>query len=173
MGVTQFTTRQLGANSVNRDDIDTSTSGKAVAVKIIAGTNVTISSTGADSGTGDVTINASGGGGGGGVSWAVITASQAAAVDSGYVTNSASLVTVTLPSTAAVGKQVSVGGYGTGGWKLAQPASAIIHFSDLNTTTGTGGYLSSNERYDVVTVVCVVANTEWLVVYSIGNITIV
>lgn len=67
MAITQATTRQLGANSVNKDDIDISSSTKAVVTKIIAGTNVTISQTGADSGTGEVTINASGSGGGSGI----------------------------------------------------------------------------------------------------------
>ena len=110
---------------------------------------------------------------GGGLTWTVITTSQLAAIDNGYVTNSASLVTVTLPTTSAVGKQVSVSGYGTGGWKIAQSVSQLIHFSDLNTTTGTGGYLASTERYDAVNLVCVVANTEWVVVNAIGNITIV
>jgi len=63
MPVTQLTTRQIGASAVNRDDLDTTTTTKAVVVKLIAGTNVTFSSTGVDAGTGDVTINASGSGG--------------------------------------------------------------------------------------------------------------
>lgn len=44
--------------SVSRADLNTATSGQAVTTKIIQGTGVTISSTGADAGTGDVTINA-------------------------------------------------------------------------------------------------------------------
>jgi hypothetical protein len=43
--------------SVQRVDLDTTTAGQAVTAKIIPGTNVTISSTGVDAGTGDVTIN--------------------------------------------------------------------------------------------------------------------
>lgn len=58
MSATQFTTRQLGSNSVTRDDIDITTTTKALIAKIVAGTNITISSTGVDAGTGDVTINA-------------------------------------------------------------------------------------------------------------------
>lgn len=64
MGATQLTTRQLGGNAVNKDDIDTTTTTKALITKVIAGTNITISSTGVDTGTGDVTINATGGGSG-------------------------------------------------------------------------------------------------------------
>ena len=47
--------------SIQRNDFDITTTGQAIITKIIAGTGVTISSTGVDTGTGDVTINASGG----------------------------------------------------------------------------------------------------------------
>lgn len=69
MGATQFTKKQIA--SVDRDDFDTTTAGKAVITKIVAGTGVTINSTGVDAGTGDVTINATGGGGGAGT-WTFI-----------------------------------------------------------------------------------------------------
>src|SRR4051794_39205615 len=55
-----LTGKQLRDGSVQRDDLDISTSGQAVVRKIIQGSGVIISSTGADSGTGDVTINVSG-----------------------------------------------------------------------------------------------------------------
>jgi microcystin-dependent protein len=48
---------QLHDSTVQRVDLDTVTVGQAVVAKIVQGTNVTLSSTGADSGTGDVTIN--------------------------------------------------------------------------------------------------------------------
>ena len=50
---------QIKDSTVQRDDLDTSTAGQAVVRKIVQGTGVTISSTGTDSGTGDVTINSS------------------------------------------------------------------------------------------------------------------
>jgi len=68
MAVTGLRGQQIKDGDVGREDLNTTTAGRAVVTKIIAGTNVTISSTGADSGTGDVTINSSGGGGGTGVS---------------------------------------------------------------------------------------------------------
>jgi hypothetical protein len=63
MPVTGLRGRQIKDGDVFRNDINTTTSGSAVITKIIAGTNITISSTGVDAGTGDVTINATGGGG--------------------------------------------------------------------------------------------------------------
>lgn len=58
MGRTQLTTREIG--SVQRNDFDITTAGQAVCTRLIAGTGVTFSSTGVDTGTGDVTINSSG-----------------------------------------------------------------------------------------------------------------
>jgi len=52
---------QLVADTVTRADLNTDVVGSAVTAKIIAGTGITLTSTGADSGTGDVTINTSGG----------------------------------------------------------------------------------------------------------------
>lgn len=112
--------------------------------------------------------------GGTGFTWnEVTTTTQTAAVGNGYITNNASLVTVTLPSTAAVGSSVRVAGKGAGGWKIAQNASGIIHFQGTNTTTGTGGSLASTVTYDAAELICIVANNEWVVVSSMGNITIV
>jgi hypothetical protein len=44
--------------SVSRSDLNTTTVGQAVVAKIVQGTGITIISSGADSGTGDVTISA-------------------------------------------------------------------------------------------------------------------
>jgi hypothetical protein len=114
------------------------------------------------------------GGGGGGITWNEVTGTtQSMSVDNGYIANNASLVTLTLPTTAAVGKIVRITGKGAGGWKIAQNASGIIHFGNLDTTTGTGGYLQSSDRRDSIELICVVANNEWNVISSIGNITVV
>lgn len=112
--------------------------------------------------------------GGSGMTWTEVTGtSQSAAVDNGYIANNAGLVTVTIPTTAAIGKIVEVVGKGAGGWKVAQNASEIIHFGNLNTTTGTGGSLASTHRYDSVRLLCTVADTEWTVIGVTGNLTIV
>lgn len=57
--MTQISGKQIRDGSVQRDDLDVVTVGQAVTRKIIQGTGITITSTGADSGTGDVTINVS------------------------------------------------------------------------------------------------------------------
>lgn len=62
MAQTQVRGSQILNASIQRQDLDTTTVGQAVATKLIQGTNITLSSTGADSGTGDVTINCPTGG---------------------------------------------------------------------------------------------------------------
>jgi hypothetical protein len=59
MAKTEVRAGQIKDADIQRVDIDVSTSGQALIRKVIAGTNITIGSTGVDAGTGDVTINAS------------------------------------------------------------------------------------------------------------------
>lgn len=112
--------------------------------------------------------------GSGGVSWSVITGTtQTAVIDNGYILNNVAQVVVTLPTTAAVGSIVRISGLGAGGWKLAQNASEYIYFGNTTSTTGIGGYLESTHSKDSIELVCVVADTAWSVISSVGNITIV
>jgi len=121
-----------------------------------------------------VTAAANGSGGSGGISWNEVTSgAQTASVDNGYIANYGTLVTVTLPTTAALGSVVRVCGKGAGGWKIAQNASEQIIFGNQSTTIGTGGSLASVNDYDAVELLCITADTTWVVISSIGNITVV
>jgi hypothetical protein len=102
--------------------------------------------------------------------WSVITADQTAEVNNGYLTNKGTLLTLTLPTTAAVGSMLRVSGMNAGLWKIAQNASQVIHFGKTDTTTGTGGFLLATQARDSVELVCCVANNEWNVISSVGNI---
>ena len=110
---------------------------------------------------------------GSGLAWTEVTGtSQTAATGMGYIASNATLVTITLPSSAAVGKSVRITGKGAGGWRIAQNASQVIHFGNTDTTTGTGGRLDSTNRYDSVELICITANTDWVVASSVGNINV-
>ena len=61
MPKTLVTGLQVKDGSIQRPDLDVTTVGQAVVAKLVQGTGITLSSTGADSGTGDVTINAAAG----------------------------------------------------------------------------------------------------------------
>jgi hypothetical protein len=96
------------------------------------------------------------------------------AVNNAYlVNNGATLVTLTLPTTATLGDKFQVVGTSSGGWTIAQNSGQTINFGNVNTTTGTGGSLSSTNRYDQISLMCNVANTGFVVTSSVGNITYV
>jgi hypothetical protein len=104
---------------------------------------------------------------------AVTGTTQAIAVNTGYRANNAALVTLTLPSTAAVDTIIRVTGQGAGGWRIAQNAGQQVFFGDTVSTVGTGGRLDSTHFRDCVELICIVANTTWQVVSAIGNIDVV
>lgn len=173
--VTQHSLLLGGANTHTINNLGVATNGQlpigsAAADPVLAtltpGTGVSITN-----GAGSITINAAGGG----LTWTVVTGTtQAAAVNNGYIANNAGLVTVTLPSTSAVGDLVAVTGINNAtGWKIAQNGGNQIFFGNLSTTAGAGGSLASTATRDVVYLVCMTANATWNVVSSIGNITVV
>jgi hypothetical protein len=136
-----------------------------VPATLTAGTGITIVN-----GAGTITLNSTGAG----FTWNDVTGGSASmAVNNGYLADSSSLTTLTLPATAAQFSSVWISGYGAGGWTIAQNSGQLIHLSGSTTTTGTGGSLSSTNRYDQVLLLCVVANTTWVALNSIGNLTVV
>lgn len=111
---------------------------------------------------------------GGGFAWNNVTgATQAMAVGNGYVTNDgATLVTLTLPSTATVGQMVAVQGSAAGLWTVAQNSGQTIHFNAVSSTAGVTGSVSSTSQYDSLTLICNVANTDWAVYTASGNLSV-
>ena len=100
-------------------------------------------------------------------------ATQAMAINTPYIANYGSLITFTLPATAALGSIVAVEGKGAGGWKIAQQASQYIRFISVSSVAGTGGSLASTAQYDVVRLKCTTADVGWTVIYSEGNLSVV
>ena len=112
--------------------------------------------------------------GGGGITWTEVTGTtQSASADNGYITNNESLVTITLPSTCAVGKTIRVVGKGAGLWKIAQNAGQQIIFGNKNTTIGTSGYIASLYQYDSVELLCITADTVFSVTYAVGDLDVI
>jgi hypothetical protein len=132
------------------------------------------------SGSGSVSTSASGStititGSGGGFTWNNTTGStQTMAVGNGYVSNDgATLVTFTLPSTAAVGSLVAVQGAGSGLWTIAQNSGQTIAFNAVTSTSGATGSVSSTSQFDSITLICITANTGWAVNQATGNLSVV
>jgi len=95
---------------------------------------------------------------------------QAAAANQGYIISNVGQTTVTLPSVAAEGSVVAVSGKGSAGWVLAANTGQVIHFGNL--ASSTAGSLTSTNQWDTVLVLCVTANTTWVVQSAVGNLTV-
>lgn len=136
---------------------------------LVAGSNVTIVQ---DTNAGTITVNATGGGGGAGFAWIdVAGTSQAMAANTGYVATNPAEVVFTLPAVSAVGDRIAVQDSGLGGWRINQGANQIIRSNSATTTLGDAGYLQSGQPFDVVYLLCIVANTEWAYNGGFGNYT--
>lgn len=99
---------------------------------------------------------------GGTVVWSAASGTtQAAAINSGYICTNASQCNVTLPATAAVGARVSVVSQGAGGIKVTANTGQTIKV--LAQTTSSAGSITCAAQYDAIEVICVVANTTWVV----------
>lgn len=155
---------QLTALNSNGQLIIGSTGGSPAAAALTAGTGVSITN-----GANSITISA-----GGIIGWVEeTTTARTLTVNQGVIANNASLVVLTLPTTAAVGSVIRIVGKGAGLWKLAQVASSVIHYGSQTTTVGTGGYLLANNQYDAIEIVCTVANTTWTEISGSGSLTVV
>jgi hypothetical protein len=172
--MTQHSLLLGGANSHTINNLGVATNGQLpigstgadpVLATISAGTGISVTN-----GAGTITIS----GTGGGLTWTDVTGTtQAMAVNNGYTANNAGLVTLTLPAAAVYGSLIAVVGKGAGGWTIAQNSGQTIHFGATNTTSGATGTLSSTKQYDVVFLLCTVLNTDFTVIDSIGNLTVV
>jgi hypothetical protein len=136
------------------------------AESLVAGAGITIVY-----GTGTITISG-GGGGGGGYSWANVTAASNPVLlvtGNGYMAAGAGVVNFVLPAAASFGDTYRIAGLGNL-WTLAQNAGQSIIFGDETTTPGVFGNLTASKISDCVEIVCVVANVQFEVLSSIGNI---
>ena len=114
----------------------------------------------------------SGGGGGGDHPWHVINSNQTIAVKNNYIVNNPALITLTLPVTAAVGDVFKIVTLTSGGFLIEQNAGQNIIFGDQESSVGVLGYVSATEKGSAVEVVCVEANTKFLIVSAVGNLTL-
>lgn len=142
-----------------------STGSDPVAATITGNSGITITN-----GAGSITISGSASS----IGWNVVTTDQSMFAESGYIANSSSLLTFTLPTTAAVGTVLAAINYNTGGFSIAQNSGQFIRVGTSVSTTGVGGSVSSSAQGDSIYLVCVIANTSWITIGGVqGTLTIV
>ncbi len=99
------------------------------------------------------------------------TTPQTIAINTAYVANSGSLITFNIPATVAQGSTFEIDGYGAGGWLLQCNTGQVINLGSSPTTSA--GSLASTNRYDGVKIRCTVANTTFVALSAVGNLTVV
>lgn len=135
-------------------------------VNVLGGMGATTSGSGS---TITITVSSAG------FTWNVVTSAtnpNALVAENGYIPKGAGAVTFVLPATAAVGDSFFIAGYGNL-FTVTQNAGQSIRFGSQTTTVGVGGSLTATMVSDTVELLCVTANTEFKVIDSIGNLTVI
>jgi hypothetical protein len=111
---------------------------------------------------------------GGGISWLDVTgATQGLTANRGYYANrGAGNVAFTLPISAARDTIIRIVGI-QNGWTVAQNAGQQIVYGTASTTIGVGGSLASTSARNSFEMICIVQNTTWQIISSVGNISLV
>lgn len=118
-------------------------------------------------GAGSITIAATGTG----LTWNSIVANQTLAVNNGYIVATGAL-SLLLPAASVVGDEIKIILDAGTSWVVTQAASQQIRLGNFQTTAGVTGTLASTASGDSISFVCTVANLEWAVYATQGNITI-
>lgn len=143
-----------------------STGADPVLATITAGTGISVAN-----GAGTITISASGSG----FTWTDVTGGSATlAAENGYIADSGSLTTFTMPTNNSFGDTIKIVGKGSGGWKIVYSLLQNIIMGSSASTLTTGNIASTNAN-DCVELVCTTASITapiFTVVSSIGNISI-
>ena len=78
----------------------------------------------------------------------------------GYIANTTGLLTLTLPTSIAVGSTIYIIGLGAGSWRINQTrAGEQIFIGSVFSTAGNTGAAVSNNRYDCITLTCMLNDT--------------
>ncbi len=172
-------------NAVTNHAVQVGGATTSALTQLSVGTNgqVLLGSTGADpvfatlTGTGGITFTTGAGSlainnSGGGLSWSVISADQTGAVNHGYFCNKASLLTLTLPGTTAVGDVIAlVNINGAAFTKILSANPGIINIGSSAATTNTGS-LTSTALGDAIFLVAQTTASVWYAYGVQGNWTV-
>lgn len=110
------------------------------------------------------------GSGGGLESENVTTTTKTISVGKKYVSTSdgSTRLEYTLPSVASIGDGFAIIGKVDAGWKICQNSGQTIHQGSSSSEPGEDGYLLGYEQYSCAELICVVANTEFVIEDSEG-----
>lgn len=104
----------------------------------------------------------------GGFAWNVVDVNTNIIANNGYIINSSSKISLTLPVTNLAGSTFKILGFGSGGFRINQNESQIIYFGNKSTTLGTDGYISSFQNQSSLVIIAINDNI-FMVESCIGN----
>jgi len=95
--------------------------------------------------------------------------------NNGYINDTAFVNTFTLPATAAIGDTFRVTQINAGGsWSISYNAGQTIKMGTATTTVTTGSLDSAaTTQGTCVEIICTIADTEFLVISSMGSVTVI
>lgn len=106
--------------------------------------------------------------------WYSINSDQTLAIGKNYLIKSGGLVRGTLPTTAPVGSKIRVAGAGDGPWEIRHANGCKVILNSVKQTTATvSGAVQSIDNYDAVELMCITANTDWLIISHKGSIDLI
>lgn len=99
------------------------------------------------------------GGGSGPLSWTVVTGNTSMNVNSYYLVNAASRISMSMPSTCAVGDVLKLVSVGSSGYQVSIPSGVFIQQGAVTVDSSSNYYVDSNGG--TVDLVCTTANSTW------------
>ena len=112
-------------------------------------------------------------GSGGVLTWSTVGASGTLVVNTGIICTGGAGLSFALPAASAVGDICEIVLSGSTSWTITQGAGQQIFAGNTSTTLGAGGSLASTAAGDSLRMVCKTANTAWVVLSMVGNITVI
>ena len=106
------------------------------------------------------------------VSWSDIAGNTVALVpNKGYMLNNVGLTTATLPAICPAGDIIRICGSGAGLFQINLHLGQEIHLGSVS-ASGVFGLVASSQQFDAIELLCVVANTVFATISSVGNFTV-
>lgn len=108
-----------------------------------------------------------------GIGWRVVTSNTTLVANNNYIANNSSSITLTLPTTAAIGSVIEIVGVGSDIWTIAQNAGQSILFVDTASTTGVSGSATPLEPRASLKLVCYSVDSGFAIASASGNINLI
>jgi|GEM_PF-3558862 len=99
--------------------------------------------------------------------WTASMVSKSMVADNGYFLTGGGALVLTLPVVCAAATVIEIAGSASASWSIAQNALQSIQLGAVTSTVGVGGSVTSANAGDTIRMLCIVANTKWVMLSSV------